>query len=624
MSMKLGRRYRKERERKAKQKVQRELLRKPKYLREIRRVLPIFLIIMLLFDCWFTESAANSYQNMAYDSMEAGENRLKNVVDSINEKYEALDFNEVDCSNGVVYAKEGESKDVIDNELGKLAWQASLPDFADPRTVFDNIYYGYKIAKRGDPRDLTIAGYHLALFNTNGDLLMQSEENIFQMVTVKDEEGKTKNSFFYRLDNELLEKYHPDFYEIVAKNVIPMNNNYALVDVYFDDLYVKGSYVLPKTVEFRNVGTTNRFGEVLVENDDDYTVVETIDLSDCDFSGYEQLVPEDNTKFWIPIYMENSAQSSNHAKLFSQLTKEDIKRNIKTVTGVDNYSQEYEVEETRMWGSSWELTKNDTLVQVVTFDYDFYRDWKPILAIIYSFALFVAIVISLVVARIRYGKKKILYEVDHYRRKTTDAMAHDLKSPLMAISGYAEMLMVNKDSDKVLEYSENIQNSVKDMDRMIANILQLAKTEESDMKLDRKEVSMATLIGEVLATYESKVELRGLIVNVEGDTKLHADEMWMKHLIDNLVSNAVKYSTEGSAIDILISKSELRIQNKFDYDMDVAPQALLDAFVKGDKARNNTEGNGLGLGIANNIAIAHGYSLELKTEGQEFQAILHF
>lgn len=229
-----------------------------------------------------------------------------------------------------------------------------------------------------------------------------------------------------------------------------------------------------------------------------------------------------------------------------------------------------------------------------------------------------AVIVALVFADIKYHREKTVWEIFDYRVKTTEAMAHDLKTPLSTIMFYLENLEESsKDSEKVLEYTKNINDKVVTMDRMIGEILQFSKGETGKVDLKKESVSVKELITESLKEFpEMKFEIKG------EDVTLATDKKVFSQVIVNLLSNCDRYGKKGSTVDIGIASEALTITNKTDKSYDDV-ESLKKPFVKGDDSRGN-KGAGLGLAIADNNLSMLGYKLELSSEKEEFRVRIIF
>jgi len=117
---------------------------------------------------------------------------------------------------------------------------------------------------------------------------------------------------------------------------------------------------------------------------------------------------------------------------------------------------------------------------------------------------------------------------------------------------------------------------------------------------------------------------------VEGEASVKTDLALWKQAVNNLISNSVKYGTAGGKIEIKITgfsannlpvtgSTLLTIKNPVSSDIPDAPK-LLEPFVKGDWARGENSGSGLGLSIADNNLRSLGFRLEVKCENKQFIA----
>lgn len=251
--------------------------------------------------------------------------------------------------------------------------------------------------------------------------------------------------------------------------------------------------------------------------------------------------------------------------------------------------------------------------------YDFYDYHMDDCLRVYCIVAMLVTVLAFLMARSRWIRVRIQYEIEDYRKSLTDAMAHDLKSPLMALSGFAENLKDNVHTEKRGYYADVISENVNYMNSIIEHILELSKTEANDMKLKRESIELHTLFDEVVSKYEGQTDKKKLTVDTEGDSTINADRQLMLQAIDNLISNAVKFSNDESIINIVCNKDFMTISNTYTADEDEPDELdLLKPFVKGAESRSNKSGSGVGLTIAKNIFELHGYKLSLKREEDKF------
>jgi len=232
--------------------------------------------------------------------------------------------------------------------------------------------------------------------------------------------------------------------------------------------------------------------------------------------------------------------------------------------------------------------------------------------------LFTAALIAFVLAVVKYQRDKTVWKIFEYRIKTTEAMAHDLKTPLSAIMAYAENIESSADDpDKAREYSRNISNRVSSMNDMIEGILAYSKSEAGNQSVSKEDVDVVELVKQSCAEFPYMlIDINGTGVILETDKRL------LKQTIDNLLSNCDRYGDEESVVDITIDPKKLVITNKTDKTYDDV-NSLKKPFVKGEDSRG-AKGTGLGLSIAENNLNILGYKLELVSEEGTFKAIIHF
>ena len=233
-------------------------------------------------------------------------------------------------------------------------------------------------------------------------------------------------------------------------------------------------------------------------------------------------------------------------------------------------------------------------------------------------AVVLSLVISLVLAIIRYQKDKTVWKIFEYRTKTTEAMAHDLKTPLAAIAAYAESIeSAPGDAAKTGEFSRKISDKVSAMDHMVEDMLALSRSETGKVDVCEEDINVKELIVDSLKDFpDMKAEIKGDDVILKTDRKL------FKQSLDNLISNCYRYREDDSVIDICIDSGKLTISNKTSMTYEDV-DSLKKPFVKGEDSRGN-KGTGLGLAIAeNNLSILR-FALELASEEGRFQAVVKF
>ena len=266
------------------------------------------------------------------------------------------------------------------------------------------------------------------------------------------------------------------------------------------------------------------------------------------------------------------------------------------------------------------LPTGENAILIVAKDYDSLVQYGETFVLWVIIAFVASAVLAFIWAKLSYTTLKSQYDMEDYRKTLMNTMAHDLKSPLMSISGYAENLKNNINTDKKEHYAESILGNVNYMNGIIESVLTLGKTENEKLVLKKEKTNVAALFEECLKKYDLQKNFKKLKFNIKGDGVFNIDVSLFTQAIDNLVGNAVKYASDNSEVNVTISNSAINISNKCDKMPDVDVNAICEAFVVGNENRSNKMGSGLGLAIVKNICELHKFNLEIKCENNEFTA----
>lgn len=191
------------------------------------------------------------------------------------------------------------------------------------------------------------------------------------------------------------------------------------------------------------------------------------------------------------------------------------------------------------------------IIKNVPADYYF----RPFYIVMAVFLALAAVVISLLVSIKPYSQYKKAYENNIFKNNLIDSLAHNMKTPLQILGGYAENLKdVTSDADKD-RYADQILAKTAEMNKDIEAILKTA--ERSDRKLSKE--SVRSCIGEVA----SKL---GEDVQIKGDTQIKMDKEYFNTAIYCLLDNAAKYKSNDSKIEVDIAGKVVTIRNKTNKD----------------------------------------------------------
>lgn len=236
---------------------------------------------------------------------------------------------------------------------------------------------------------------------------------------------------------------------------------------------------------------------------------------------------------------------------------------------------------------------------------------------------FAALILSLIAGTIKYFMDRSTYSIFEYRRRTTNAMAHDLKTPLAIAALSVANLRENLGTDAArAEYHANeIDESISYMDQLICNILDFSNSETVSRALTRETVNVGAELEAHRQDIREVLVSRELTLDIVGSATRVTDRQIWNQALFNLIDNASRYATAGSAIVVNLGAGEITITNSVDKDIANA-EKLKEPFVKGEDNRGENSGSGLGLAIADNNLSTLGYRLKLSCSDKKFTATI--
>lgn len=212
------------------------------------------------------------------------------------------------------------------------------------------------------------------------------------------------------------------------------------------------------------------------------------------------------------------------------------------------------------------------------------------------------------------------------RRQFVANVSHELRTPLTTIKSYAEAL--NDGALEERELSERfvgvISNETERMIRLVSDLLHLSRLDSNQAPLRRQQTNIQDMLDEVADRFSFQLRQKNILAKVKvgkGIRNAWLDRDQIDQVLDNLFSNAIKYTLDGGKISLSATKSK---DNAY---IDISVQdsgigipakdlsKIFDRFYRVDKARSrNMGGTGLGLSIAREIVKQHGGKIELESE----------
>jgi two-component system phosphate regulon sensor histidine kinase PhoR len=215
-----------------------------------------------------------------------------------------------------------------------------------------------------------------------------------------------------------------------------------------------------------------------------------------------------------------------------------------------------------------------------------------------------------------------LRQLESVRRDFVANISHELKTPLAAIRGLVETLIDDKQMDRETHdrFVARIHDQSMRLSSLVSDLLTLSRLESSPAgqfePMDLRECVAESYRAQLHVAETKHVDMAASVpdnpVVIDGDPEA------LRELVDNLVSNAIKYTPEGGRVDVRMavegSSAVLSVQ---DTGIGIAPEdqgRIFERFYRVDKARSRQlGGTGLGLSIVKHVALAHGGNVSVKS-----------
>ncbi|MBR5408207.1 MAG: HAMP domain-containing histidine kinase [Lachnospiraceae bacterium] len=217
-------------------------------------------------------------------------------------------------------------------------------------------------------------------------------------------------------------------------------------------------------------------------------------------------------------------------------------------------------------------------------------------------------------------RKNRAIEAEKKRNLMISDIAHDLRTPITTISGYAQALTdgLVKEEDKQ-SYLEAIRDKSAGMNDLIQLLFDYTRLDSKGFVLNRSTVDICEMVRECAASLYTDAEAAGMEMEVnipEEAINEDIDRPQFTRVINNLMVNAVRHNKKGNTVGVFVftdnNRTRIAIADKGEAIPDDKAGHLFEPFFMGDESRNSKGGSGLGLSVAKKITDMHGYSLELK------------
>ena len=210
-------------------------------------------------------------------------------------------------------------------------------------------------------------------------------------------------------------------------------------------------------------------------------------------------------------------------------------------------------------------------------------------------------------------------------------VSHEFKTPINAIEGYTTLLQSTENIDEVEnEYIEKILFNTKRLSSLVSNILLLSKIENQSIQTKQVKFRLDEQIRETIVALEQSWTEKDIELNVElEEIEYYGSEALSYHIWSNIIGNAIKFSPDGGAVKINLTKEQnsifFTVEDNGPGLTEEAKKHLFDKFYQADSSHKQ-EGNGLGLALVKRIVTILGgevYAENLESGGCRFTVILN-
>ena len=210
------------------------------------------------------------------------------------------------------------------------------------------------------------------------------------------------------------------------------------------------------------------------------------------------------------------------------------------------------------------------------------------------------------------------------RQEFTANVSHELKTPLTAISGYAELIgngMTGKED--TIRFSNEIHSNANRLLSLINDIIKLSELDEADHQMEMERIDLYKLAENCVQMMQVTAEKQGIRLTLQGEsTMAMANKGLMDEVFYNLCSNAIRYNKPGGSVTVTVGTKDKRpFLSVADTGIGIPKECqerVFERFYRVDKSRSkSTGGTGLGLAIVKHIVAQHNAALHLDSELDE-------
>jgi two-component system phosphate regulon sensor histidine kinase PhoR len=216
-----------------------------------------------------------------------------------------------------------------------------------------------------------------------------------------------------------------------------------------------------------------------------------------------------------------------------------------------------------------------------------------------------------------------LRKLEAFRKEFIADVSHELKTPIFAAQGFVHTLLDGAVNDKAVrtKFLKKAAKSLDGLDVLVQDLLTLSHIETGQIKMRFEIIDLYKLTEEVFEQFEGKADKKDVSLRIESETKkvfVYADWQRMSQVMTNLISNAIKHSSDNADVVVTFDISKKNISTSVRDFGEGIPQdhqgRIFERFYRVDKSRSREKGGtGLGLAIVKHILDGHNTRAEVES-----------
>ena len=207
-------------------------------------------------------------------------------------------------------------------------------------------------------------------------------------------------------------------------------------------------------------------------------------------------------------------------------------------------------------------------------------------------------------------------------------VSHDLKTPLTSIINYTKLLSELENlPEEAKDYIAIIDKKSHRLKVLTQDLFDISKAQSGNDEIVMQKLNVETLLSQSLAEYEKEMEHLVVCLKIEDGLYIHSDGRKMSRVINNLLTNMIKYAMPNTRVFIYAysheNKAVIEMKNISAYPLDFDKEEIVQRFKRGDESRSE-EGNGLGLAIVKSYVELTGGKFDIILDGDMFKTLIEY